>query len=61
MLDTELLPKPKSEPARRLEVFTGSDRRRAWSAEQKAGIVAEIRAPWLLLSTCSRGGERAHR
>jgi hypothetical protein len=45
----------------RLEVFTGSDRRRAWSAEQKAGIVAEIRAPWLLLSTCSRGGERAHR
>ncbi len=41
MSDTELLPKPKPEPVRRLEVFTGAGRRRAWSAEQKAGIVAE--------------------
>jgi transposase len=39
MSDTELL--PKSEPVRRLEVFTGAGRRRAWSAEQKARIVAE--------------------
>jgi transposase len=41
MSDTELLPKPKSEPVRRLEVFTGTGRRRAWSAEQKARIIAE--------------------
>ena len=41
MSDTELLPKPKPEPVRRLEVFTGTGRRRAWSAEQKARIVAE--------------------
>jgi transposase len=43
MSDTELLPKskPQLEPVRRLEVFTGSGRRRAWTAEQKARIVAE--------------------
>ncbi len=29
------------EPVRRLEVFTGAGRRRAWTAEQKAEIVAE--------------------
>ena len=29
MSDTELLPKSKPEPVRRLEVFTGSGRRRA--------------------------------
>lgn len=32
---------PKSEPVRRLEIFTGSGRRRSWSDEQKARIVAE--------------------
>jgi transposase len=43
MSDTELLPKPKREPepVRRLEVFTGVGRRRRWTAEQKARIVAE--------------------
>jgi transposase len=43
MSDTELLlkPKPQPEPVRRLEVFTGSGRRRRWTAEQKAQIVAE--------------------
>ena len=41
MSDTELLPKSKPEPVRRLEVFTGTGRRRAWTAEQKAQIVAE--------------------
>jgi transposase len=43
MSDTELLPKSKAEqqPARRVEVFTGSGRRRAWSVEQKRQIVAE--------------------
>jgi transposase len=30
-----------TEPVRRLEVFTGSGRRRRWSAEDKARIVAE--------------------
>jgi transposase len=39
--DTELLPKSKPEPVRRLEVFTGTGRRRAWSAEQKARVIAE--------------------
>ena len=41
MSDTELLPKSKPEPVRRLEVFTGAGRRRAWTAEEKAQIVAE--------------------
>jgi transposase len=39
MSDTELL--LKSELPRRLEVFTGAGRRRSWTAEQKAQIVAE--------------------
>ena len=30
-----------TEPVRRLEVFTGTGRRRTWSAEDKARIVAE--------------------
>lgn len=38
MSDTVI--KPMSEPARRLEIFTGAGRRRTWSAEQKAEIVA---------------------
>ena len=33
--------KSKPEPVRRLEVFTGAGRRRAWPAEQKAQILAE--------------------
>ncbi len=41
MSDTELLPKSKAEPFRRMEVFTGAGRRRAWSAEEKARIVTE--------------------
>jgi len=39
--DTELLPKSKAEPVRRIEVFTGAGRRRGWSAEEKARIIAE--------------------
>jgi transposase len=31
-----------TEPVRRLEVFTGAGRRRSWSGEDKARIVAEI-------------------
>ena len=41
MSDTEFLDMPKTVPARRLEVFTGVGRRRSWTAEQKAQIVAE--------------------
>jgi len=41
MSDTELLPQSKPDPVRRLAVFTGTGRRRAWSAEQKARIIAE--------------------
>ena len=39
--DTELLHKSKGEPVRRLEIFTGSGRRRVWTSEQKAEILAE--------------------
>jgi hypothetical protein len=39
--DTELLPKSKPEPVRRVEVFTGTGRRRAWAADEKARIIAE--------------------
>ena len=45
MSDTELLLKPKAadhpEPVRRVEVFSGSGRRRRWTPEQKALIVAQ--------------------
>ena len=46
MSDTELLPKSNAgsvaePPIRRVEVFTGTGRRRRWTPEQKALIVAE--------------------
>ena len=41
MSDTELLHKSKAESVHRLEVFTGTGRRRTWTAEQKSQIVAE--------------------
>ena len=41
MSDTELLPKSKPEPVRRLEVFSGFGRRRTWTPAQKAEILAE--------------------
>lgn len=44
MSDTELLHKSSPEPVQRLEVFSGTGRRRAWTAEQKAQIVAESHA-----------------
>ena len=46
MSDTELMDMSKAEPVRRLEVFTGAGRRRSWTTEQKAQIVAE---------SCSQG------
>lgn len=33
--------KPDGTPVRRVEVFTGAGRRRTWSAEDKAAIIAE--------------------
>jgi transposase len=42
MSDPELL--SVSEPQRRLEIFTGAGRRRTWSAEAKARIIAESQA-----------------
>ena len=33
--------KPEAEALRRIEVFTGTGRRRAWSADEKAAFVAE--------------------
>ena len=42
MSNPELL--PVSEPRHRLEIFTGAGRRRTWSAEAKARIVAESQA-----------------
>jgi transposase len=35
------MPKPDTEAPRRIEVFTGTGRRRAWSPEEKAAFVAE--------------------
>ena len=35
------MPKAVAEPVRRIEVFTGAGRRRSWSGEEKARIVAE--------------------
>lgn len=54
MSDTELLHEPKTEPVRRLEVFTGAGRRRSWSAEQKARIVAESQAGGVTVSAVAR-------
>jgi transposase len=39
MSDTVVTPTP--EPARGLEILTGADHRRSWSADRKAAIVAE--------------------
>jgi transposase len=52
MSDTELL--LKSEQPRRLEVFTGAGRRRSWTAEQKAEIVAECNASGASVSAVAR-------
>ena len=54
MSDTELLHEHKTEPVRRLEVFTGAGRRRAWTAEQKALIVAESYAGGESVSAVAR-------
>ena len=43
-----------TKPVHRLEVFTGAGRRRAWSAEDKARIVAEIVASGDSVSAVAR-------
>jgi transposase len=43
-----------SEPVRRLEIFTGSGRRRSWTAEQKGRIVAETLAGGESVSAVAR-------
>jgi transposase len=52
MSDTELL--LKSEPVRRVEVFTGAGRRRTWTAEQKLRLVAESDATGETVSAVAR-------
>jgi transposase len=52
MSDTELTSMP--EPARRIEIFTGSGRRRAWSAAAKAEIVAQIGVEGASVSAVAR-------
>ena len=54
MPDTEL--SLKSEPLRRLEVFTGSGRRRTWTREQKTEIVAECRGGASVSAVARRHG-----
>jgi transposase len=43
-----------ADPARRLEIFTGAGRRRAWTTEQKATIVAESFEDGALVSHVAR-------
>ena len=45
MTDTQDDPRTSDAPERRVEIFTGSGRRRSWSVEDKARIVAESTAP----------------
>ena len=45
---------PVSEPVRRLELFTGHGRRREWSDEEKAAILAESVAPGHTVSGTAR-------
>ena len=54
MSNTELMDMSKAEPVRRLEVFTGAGRRRSWTSEQKAQIVAESCAAGTTVSAVAR-------
>jgi transposase len=48
------LHKSKPSPVQRVEVFTGTGRRRAWTAEQKVRIIAESDAPGTNVSAVAR-------
>ena len=54
MTDTKDDPRTKPAPAQRVEIFTGAGRRRNWSAEDKARIVAESLAPGASVSAIAR-------
>ena len=54
MSNTELMDMSKAEPVRRLDVFTGAGRRRSWTSEQKAQIVAESCAEGATVSAVAR-------
>ena len=54
MTDTADDPRTKAAPARRVEIFTGAGRRRTWSTEDKAQIVAESMAPGASVSAVAR-------
>lgn len=41
MLVSKPMSKPDAAPARRIELFTGAGRRRAWTPDEKAAIIAE--------------------
>ena len=47
-------PRTKPATARRVEIFTGSGRRRSWSAEEKAQIIAESMAEGASVSAVAR-------
>ena len=44
-----------TKPVRRLEVFTGAGRRRTWTDEDKARVVAEIERQWRRPDDIPRG------
>jgi transposase len=47
-------PRTKPTAARRVEIFTGAGRRRSWSVEEKAGIIAESMAEGASVSAVAR-------
>jgi transposase len=47
-------PRTKPTAARRVEIFTGAGRRRSWSAEEKARIIAESMAEGASVSAVAR-------
>ena len=54
MTDTHDDPRTKAGAVRRVEIFTGSGRRRSWSADEKARIVAESLTPGTNVSGLAR-------
>ena len=54
MLDDSHTPNIMPNTMRRIEVITGVERRRRWSAEEKARIVAESYEPSMTVSEVAR-------